>query len=384
MTPEHSRIPPSSAHIWAGGGCTGWVQMVEKFPEPAEESDDAREGTASHEVGERNIWRALHGGIGPELLPGDTARNGVVITDEMVDCAEVYSDDVIAEYQRRVVNAGMTYGLETRIDCFRIHPESYGTPDFWLYDPSEALLIIWDYKYGHVVVDAYENWQEANYSAGLIDRLGPVRQVEFRVRQPRALRQKGVLSDWRVPVERLDPMFGVLHERAHEAFGPNPQCRTGHHCRRCGARHGCGTYLTAAFTLYEAASAPAPVELSLSALGLQLLIVERAMAALKGLQTGYEEQVRTLIQSGSNVPWWALESVSGREQWTKPVAEVAALGDLLGFKLRKDALITPNQARKLGVDNATLSMYSGRNSGLKLVKDTGEKARKIFSEHTGE
>lgn len=354
--------------------------MMEAFPQ-TDESDDSAEGTASHEVGRLMIWKALHGDIGPELVPGDTAQNGVMIDEEMVEAAEVYAEDVIAEYRRRVVNAGTIYGLEIRVDCPGVHPESFGTPDFWLYDPSESLLIVWDYKYGHLVVDAYENWQLANYTAGLVTELADrdiLNEVEFRISQPRAFRPRNIPARWRVPIGRLEPMFGVLRERAVESMGPNGVCRTGKHCRRCNARHGCGTALTASLTLFEAASAPAPVELSVQALGLQLSVVTRAIDALTGLKTGYEEQVSALIRGGQHVPWWSMESVAGREAWTKPVAEVFALGDLLGINLRKDAPITPNQARKLGVDNTTLAMYSGRNSGLKLVFDTGEKARKVF------
>ena len=377
----HSRIPPSSAYIWAGGGCTGWVQMMEAVP-PQPESDDSREGTAAHEVGERLIWKHLHGGIGPELAVGDTARNGVIVTDEIFDCGQEYADDVLNEYRKRVVNGGMTYGLETRIDCPSVHTESYGTPDYWLYDPSEELLILWDYKHGHLVVDAFENWQETNYAAGLVTHLAPrrVRDVEFRVIQPRAMRRKGILATWRVPLTRLDPMFGVLRERAAEALGPDPVCRSGKHCRRCDARTRCATALESTWTLFEAASQPVPIDISTKALGLHLVIVERAIEALTGLQTGYQEQVETLIKTGNPVPWWVLEPVAGRENWTKPVAEVAALGDLMGINLRKEALITPNQARKAGMPADLIAPYSGRNNGLKLTFDTGDKARKVFTE----
>lgn len=371
----HSRIPPSSAYIWAGGGCTGWVKMIESLPAPIPESESAAEGTATHEVGERLIFKALNFGVGPTLEVGDKAENGVVVTEEMVECAEMYADDVIAEWLRRGQPA--THGLEYRVDCPSIHLESFGTCDFWLYDPTERLLIIWDYKHGHLVVDAYENWQLANYAAG-IDQTPD--EVEFRVCQPRAFRPKNIRARWRVPIKRLEPMFGILRDRATEALGPNPVCKSGPHCRRCDARTNCGTAIAAALTLYEAAGSPVPIELSTDALGLQLSVVTRAIDALTGLQTGYEEQVTALIKSGKQVPWWALEPSQGREGWTKPNSEVFALGDLLGLDLRKDAPITPNQARKLGIDNTTLSMYSGRKNGLKLVFDTGEKARKIFNE----
>lgn len=375
----HSRIPPSSAHIWAGGGCTGWVQMIERFPEPEEESDEAREGTASHEVGKLSIDRGLRGGIGPELVVGSVASNGVVITEEMADCAEIYSDDVIGEYKARLCKGGIRFKVEERVACPLIHPESFGTPDAWLYDPHESLLIIWDYKYGHVVVDAFENWQEANYASGIVDLLDEFpREVEFRVVQPRAIRRKGIFARWRVPYDGLIPMFETLQTRAAEALSESPVCKTGPHCRRCGARYGCDAALQAGLGLYEVASEPLPVDLSPTALGLQLAIVTRAIEALQGLETGYQEQVMALVKAGGKVPWWSLESVAGREAWTRPVQEVAALGDLLGLKLRKDALITPNQARKLGMDNAIISQYAGRSSGTKLTFDSGEKARKIF------
>ena len=70
----------------------------------------------------------------------------------------------------------------------------------------------------------------------------------------------------------------------------------------------------------------------------------------------------------------------GREVWNKPTAEVLALGELMGFNLAKPAaVITPNQAVKLGLDEKIVKTYAIRPKGeMKLAQDDGSLARKIF------
>jgi len=376
---EHSPIPPSSAKMWSV--CTAWPQMALKFPQ--QDTQDTLEGEAVHEVAHLDILKRYHGGVtGDMLLEGSTSTNGTIITAEMIQAADVYSDNVLKEYNKRLVNAGVVMRVEHRVTCPQIHPvHSWGTLDCFLFDPHNRLLIIWDFKYGHLFVDEYQNLQCINYLSGLdseydLDGI----DIEIRIVQPRTYHKGGPVRIWKTNINELTPHINRLKEAVDISLNGKGKLVTGNHCRRCQARHGCEAYLRYGIDLYTCVMDPVPQELSPAALGLQLLIVEEAMEALKGLQTGYQAQVEALIKSGKSVPWWGMESSSGRENWSAPVDTVAMVGDMFGLNLRKTALITPGQARKLGIPDEIIKQYSERKSGLSLVRDDKCAAARVFSQ----
>ena len=386
--PEHSLIPPSSAGIWGKpDGCTAWVLMSQQFPE-TETSPESAEGTATHEIGSQLIREASRGesGATAENFIGETASNGVIFTEEMFDAAKMYADDVAAVMRSTAVFGGLNLGIEQRIEAKRIHDLSFGTPDCFLYAKAVNTLYLWDFKFGYAPVDVFENWQCLNYSAGLIERLeidGLVDQqtvIKIRIIQPRAFHRDGPIREWEVLASDLRGYFNQLHAGAHEALGPNPICRTGTQCKNCSARQNCMLAIRAGVQLFEIASAPMPVELSPAALGTQFAIVKRAREQIKCLEAGFETQIKSLIKSGKPVPGWCAEMGVGRERWARPVAEVITLGSMLGVELRKpDEAITPNQARKLGIDEAVITAYSEKpRAGLKVVPDNGNSAKQVF------
>lgn len=385
---SHSIIPPSSAHIWGKpDGCTGWVVMAQSYPE-TEESEEAKEGTASHEVAARMLEALARANLGypkKEETVGTVAENGVVISEEMFDAAELYAQDVGAIMRERGVFGGPNLGIEHRVEAPKIHDLSFGTVDCFLFDRNKGELFIWDYKFGFELVEAYENWQAINYAAGILDFLevnGLQDQyitVRIRIAQPRAFHRDGPIREWSVKACDLRGLFNILSGNAHKALGPNAETRSGPHCKHCSARHACPAALQAGVKLYEVAAQPAPVELSAEALAVQLAIVQRAKKQLEYLESGYEEQVKGLTRHGKGVPGYRVEEGVGRERWAKPVEEVIALGDMLGHDLRDPKAITPNAARKLGIDEAVIMAYSEKpRTGLKVVPDNGNKAKRIF------
>lgn len=385
---SHSIIPPSSAGIWGKpDGCTGWVLMSQTYPE-TEESPEAKEGTASHEVAAQMLEanaRACLGAPKRDELVGTAASNGVIISEEMFDGAKEYADDVATVMRDRGVFGGPHLGIEKRIEAKRVHGLSFGTVDCFLYDQKRGDLFIWDYKFGREVVEAYENWQAINYAAGLIEELeinGVADQyttVHIRIAQPRAFHRDGTIREWRVKASDMRAHFNTLNGNAHKALGPDAETRSGAHCKHCTARHACQAALSAGIRLYEASAKPVPVELSAEALSVQYAIVQRARKQLEYLETGFEEQIKGLIRGGANVQGYRVEEGLGRERW-KSVEEVIALGDMLGHDLRKGGAVTPNQARKLGIDAAVIMAYSETpRTGLKVVPDNGNKAKSIFS-----
>lgn len=379
----HSIIPPSSASIWRT--CTGWPAMVAQFPE--EESEDTLNGEASHWLGETLIQMGAAMHVTPSVrdgLVGAAAPNGVIISDEMFEAAWEYANDVVREIRQY---PGATWAVEQQLKAPRIHAKSFGTTDAFLYAPDDNRLIVWDYKYGYKEVEAFENWQGINYVAGLFDMLGIDGMVDQRLRvdirivQPRAFHRDGPIRSWKVLGSDLRGHINQLSNAAHEALSENAKTRSGEHCTYCNARHACPAALNAGLGMYEAVNKPIPAELTPEQLGTQLAIVKRARKQLEYLESGYEEQLKSLIRGGSNVPGWSVEQGVGKRQWSKPVDEILKLGELMGIDLREPVkAISPAQAEKKGIDGAVVAAYvERRQTGLKVVPNNNNKAREVFS-----
>lgn len=381
----HSIIAPSSAGIWGPpGGCRGWPLMNQLFPE-LEESAESAEGTASHDVGESLIGFAARG-LTPkaEEYVGGQAANGVVIDQDMYDGALLYANDVRSVMCRTGV---FTPSIEQRVHASRIHPEAWGTPDAWLFDRNNGVLYLWDYKFGHLIVEAFENWQLLVYLCAILEQLGLTRgdqdqhiRVVFRIVQPRAFHPKGQIREWSFQASDARGYFNILHASAHEALSPGAQTRSGPHCRHCKARHACEAALTAGMGLYEVAAKPVPMNLDALALGVQQNIVTRAIKQLEYLKSGYDAEIEARVRRGEGVPYWRTEQGVGRETWSRPSEEVIRMGQMLGHDLRRKDPVTPKQAVSLGIDEAVIKGYSHKpQTGIKIVPDNGNHAKEVFS-----
>ncbi len=384
---SHSIIPPSSAHIWgAPNGCTGWVIMSQQFPESAD-SDESKEGTAAHEIAEQLVDGGTRGvPAWSDNFIDKEASNNVIYTNEMFEAAEMYANDVIQIMRSTGIFGGPNLGIEYKVSASQIHDLSWGTPDCFIFDQKNMHLYIWDFKYGFGLVEAFENWQLINYYAGLVDELnlnGYVDQkliVHLRIIQPRGYHKDGPIREWIVKASDLRGYINTLQTNAEIALSPKAKLNSGSHCKYCSARHACDTALSAGIGMYEMSNKPIPINLTPYALGLEYKIVQRAIQQLRFLESAYFEQIKSLIESGKNVPGWIGEHGLSSLKWHKSVSEIIKFGDMMGYDLKKkqDA-ITPTQAIKLGVDKSLDNAFSKKyNTGLKLVPDNLNNATEIF------
>jgi len=380
----HSIIAPSSAGIWGPKeGCRGWPLMNQLFPD-TEDSVESAEGTASHGVGESLIGFGARG-LTPkaEEYVGGQAANGVVIDQDMYDGALVYANDVRSVMCSAAV---FTPAIEQTVCASRIHDEAWGTPDCWLYDEKNRTLYLWDYKYGHLLVEAFENWQLLVYLCAILEHLDidgledQYVRVEFRIVQPRAFHPKGQVRSWSFMACDARAYFNQLQASALESLSPGAETRSGAHCRNCNARHGCEAALTAGMGLYEVAAKPVPMNLDALALGVQQNIVTRAIKQLEYLKTGYDAEIEARVRRGEGVPYWRTEQGVGRETWSRPSEEVIRMGQMFGQDLRQKNPVTPKQAVSLGIDAAVIKGYSHKpQTGVKIVPDNGNHAKEVFS-----
>lgn len=361
MTAHAPFAPSGLATIVA---CPGAFKMRKLYPDD-EDSPSAMEGTAAH-------WVASEMLLGRTHTAGELAPNGIAVTEEMLDGAEMYAD-ALAPYLDGAK-------IETQIRCANVHADCYGTPDFIRL--NQDTMVVADYKYGHRHVEVFENWQLIAYAEGEMfywHGNGNLKII-FLIVQPRSYHRDGPVREWHLPASELPSYVERLRAACIAAEQPDAPCVPSIHCQDCSASHACQALQNAAYSALDIAGQSAPLELTPEATGLELRIIEWAMERLKARQSGLAEQAQSLLRSGTSVPGYALEAGTGREKWAKSVDEVIALGSMMGVNVSKPGVITPKQAIKAGLPAELVRTYSETPVGeVKLVRSNEKQLRKVFS-----
>jgi hypothetical protein len=171
-----------------------------------------------------------------------------------------------------------------------------------------------------------------------------------------------------------------LRNAAEAALMPEPKSTPNDECRDCPGKHACTALQRSAYWAADQAYQVTPVELPEASLGLELQMLKHALKRLEARVKGLEETAEMRIMMGQIIPGFAVERNPGRRVWNVPANEVAALGALFQKDLTKQAVVTPTQAKNLGVDEAVINAYSVVPLGNpKLVPVNSTDARKVFS-----
>lgn len=373
----HSIIAPSSSARRVQ--CPMSTMAEARFPD--EDRDEAAEGEAAH-------WGLAEMLAGHVIAEGQIAPNGVYLTLEMIEAAEVMHDDIVRELT--------PYGLvpsqgqiEQRVTIPRVHPQSFGTPDFriWVQPYGGApTLLLYDFKFGRRYVEVYENWQLIEYVAGVLTEAGVSGandrgvSVRCKIVQPRSYHSTGPVREWAFTASDIRAHINTASNAAHEALGANPVARTGPECRDCKARRACPTLQASGYNCVDESSRGQPAELPPEALALELRILTAASDRLQARLDGLQQQAVSMLKAGKRVPGMGLEYGNGRARWTKPAANVIALGRMSGVDIAKPPEpMTPKQAEAAGFP---LAMFPGLvetpRGDAKLVPDTDAKLARVF------
>jgi len=370
----HARLAPSSAHRWGPDGCPGSVAMQEAYPDDPD-GEAAREGTAAHWVAEQLLAGHTHS-------VGTLAPNGYPVTDEMVEGAQMYADDVLPA----VHAATGTLRVEQYVDASdSVHPNNGGTPDAYLIDWSARRVLLWDYKFGHKYVDVFRNWQFVDYLACIAESEGIVLDgwsFVVTVVQPRAYVADGPVREWHLSADELHTLTLALREAAHTASLPDAPCRTGPHCYKCSAAHNCEAAIRAGGVAVDVSSAQVSAVMSAAARSLWLTTLEAAVDRLKAQIDAQSEAIAGAIRHGEAVPGYAIGWTKPQERWRAGGEQSAAeMADMFGVDIRKPgvALITPKQAVKLGIDRSVIDAYAETPTGTqKLIRSDKRLASRVF------
>lgn len=356
-------LSPSNADRWVS--CSASAQFSEPYHHLEDRSEAALEGEAAHEVAER-MWK------GQEVRPDTEASNGVLITQDMIEYARMFVDMLPpgAQVERKQTLPELD-DMSGRIDAYFV-------------DTENDCVEIYDYKYGHSPVNAYENWQLLCYaSAFLDDAMGTFRLV---VVQPRCYAEE-TSREWRLSYEEYTQIYlPRLKEALRNAKAGDPIAVPGPHCKYCPARRACQALRESALSAVDMVEGSYIRDLSPAALGYELRQLTDAQERLKARLQALEEQAIASIDDGHPVPGFTKEPRYGRSSWSIDHEALFSVGDALGIDLRKPSQpVTPNQAVKAGFDKKTVERYTRKPLLSAKLKPVDEiHIRSIFAQAANE
>ena len=355
MAGIHAKIPPSSMGRIVR--CPGSRTLAENLP-PKPDTPEAIEGTVAHIVA-----RAYAHGT---ETPLGTEIQGVKVTEDMLFGARLW---------KSTIGEGGADELPVMIQA--VHPDCWGTPDFWKWEPETEELTIIDYKFGFDLVDEFENWQLLAYASGVARSFGvEPKTVRLGIVQPRGYGTKPVRF-WAFAGHKLAGYEQTMREAVNNGTATN----AGPQCLYCPAREVCGTFQRAASEVVQFAGSAEPVALSPAQIGAELTVLAAALEILTSRHLALSVLADQTIRGGADVPGWGLKPGKSNLAWHSP-ADIISYGDMLGIDLRQpQAPITPTQAldRKLLDEESVKALASRPPAGMKLTAISTSLTRRIFS-----
>ena len=355
---DHSKLAPSSASRRMQ--CPGSRELQEKYPE-AEDNQERIDGEIAHHH-LANLLRGIP-------IPSD-------VSDEMHDSIMVFVDS-LPPLQ------GADVHIEERLTMHKIHPEAFGTPDFWAWLPDTQTLDVRDYKHGHGFVSEYCNWQLLMYAIGAIEHEEKTFRRftidgDFKIRltivQPRCfMSERGPVRSSEITSKELREFFlPKLIENSAIAMGDKLVTETGPECANCSAAHACGTLQLAAYNVIKVVGRGQTFDLPSNIIGREMKLMNDCMEALKARQKALEAEMIARIKQGEILTGWNLEQGYGRQKWTIPVNEVVEMAAMMGVDVSVKDALTPVQAIKKGFAKELVDSISERPKGeVKLVPFKG-------------
>ncbi len=386
---EHSKVfGLSGAPRWAN--CNGAPKLC--ADEPDIDSEVSREGTAAHWVAEQMLETFKLGGDGlpiGKLLIGRKAPNGMVITDEMFDGALTYYNVIVNVVGWAGQNRSNLH-IEARVTAHHtLDPEAWGTADAIYFDAKNNILYIWDFKFGHLSVVAYDNLQLVAYAIATGEtfkytKLNP--RLHLTIIQPRCYDGQGPVREWITTYDDLRAHVNKLKSAIIAHRMNKGMVTSGAWCRECPAGHKCPAIRQAAAIAIDFSTTAIPLDMSNDALAYELEIIERAEDRIKQRKAAVTTEAETRVRAGQLVPGRRMQDTVGNRAWSVPDAEVYQLGLSVGINLKSESKpVTVAAAEKMlkakAIDASVISKYHHKpKTGVKLVFDDGSRAKQIFSQ----
>lgn len=356
--------------------CNGSFRAQQLHPPlDVEPSQSRLEGRACHEVAQRLFRNEPFSD-----MVGSLSKDGTVITDELFDAAREYFNEVWGFCNTHGVLQELRVEQPVKIAGFT---DWFCIPDAWVYVPEGKILRIWEGKYGHRIVDAFENWQMIIQAFAIIETHNLCPDIiELVVVQTRGFTSEGTVRKWAITPDDVRAYMSDVNMSLALITGPDPLCTPGPHCLDCSARAHCDALQQQGYAGIDYVKSLQTHNLTGHALGVELSLLERAQEMIKMRLSGLEEQALHEIKHGQHVTFYSAKTTYGRKRWKKdvPVEQVIMMGDLMGQDLRKPVdLDTPAQCIKKGIDPSVVEQYAETPvTGVKLERVNERAIRSVF------
>jgi len=342
--------------------CNGSVFMG-GFTPPDEDTSLRDEGDAAHWL----VEQEFNGFATMDSLVDRQAPNGVFITPSMVELCEQYLRDTKA----------MGGWVELDTSYTREVWEIRGRSDHLAL--ATTVLYVNDFKFGWKIVEPEKNWTLIWHAVSwiIMNPAAHLEEIVFRIYQPRPYHPEGNVREWRIPLSELYVLWDELQNALNN---PKHIVCSSVHCDTCPAVTQCPAAQIANMNCIDVAEKAFDSHVNNEQLSFMLDQTSRAMKMLEKAHDAYVELASFRIRSGQSVPEYSMQSDLSNKQWKKGLTP-DIMKTIVGIDLSKQTdLITPNQAKKLGVDENVVEILSERNNkGFKLVRlDEKKKAEKLL------
>ena len=351
--------------------CNGSL-LLPDFVSSIESDQTVRnEGDAGHWL----IQQVHSGKHTLEELVDRQAPNGVFITGSMIEHVEEYL---------KMIGSGGNVEVDTSF--------GNGTMGAWQVNGradhikfENRILYVDDFKYGWSIVEPENDWTLIAHAIGISfilpqisDLLRDVDRICLRIFQPRPYHPKGALREWKISPNEL---IGYRNQITATLSRPDNMLHTGPQCRNCPKQLDCPAFKKAQMNAIDVSETAYVDSLNNDALSFMLINLERAGKVIKQAYEAYEELALHRLRGGTIIPGFTAQADYTNTIWKSHVTpEFVRM--MSGKDVSKKELITPNQAKKLGVPEAIItSLTERRQKGYKLVKqDASDLAKKLFDQ----
>lgn len=395
---KHSKLSPSGSHRWIK--CPGSIKLSEKFPKPATK-DYAVEGTAAHQLAEYCLkqWIPARQVAGTKLkVTENNVVQDIEVTNDMADAVQVYLDFIRSlASQEQVVKGAKLRFIEERFDLSWLIPDTSGSNDCAVYDPSTKTMHIIDYKHGAgVAVDVEWNSQLLMYALGGMYNVWRKHIIEsgqnfsmtnivenfyLHIVQPRTFASDEKIKSWHVDaITVLGWGVEVLQRAARKTTQENAPLESGEHCRFCPCLAMCPKMVEDAVAIaktdFNNPVLPSPSELSDHDVAKVMNIVDVFGAWSKEVKNF----AITRLANGGNIPGYKLVKGRSDRKWSSEAKTVQVLGSVLGNKIYTEPkIVSPAQAeaalKSLGVQIDISNLWYKAEAGYTIAKESDKRSK---------
>ena len=368
----------SKAHRWRR--CIGSIHAVRKSDE--EENLAELEGLAMHEIAEKELksYKNNEEIYIPKI--GDVASNAIDMTDEMLSCVSIYTNDVLKEIMK--FGGVKTLGVERHLFAKLIAKNTNQIIDAYAINHKDKEITIWEFKTGRRFVSEIDNDQLIMNAIAILGELEEIQTIEdvancdwtikMRVVQPRCYHPLGSVRTFTVKAsEYLPHHIEDMRDIILRSKNGDKSRQSGDHCYKCPAFNSCDANIKSVLNLCEHLDLIGdPINISNDDLSVLITILRDVVRRASKLKEGLEAEAESKLKNGSLIPGYTLTSGKNYKYWNCEKEKIYIIGEMFGVDLREDKPVSPTAAEKLIV-NGDISKYIKHGKGkscLNTIKNS--------------